>query len=57
MHEGRTGKHKLFSILVFLFLFCFFLFLSLSLSLSLSFEEGIPRAIDLKRLNLALMAR
>ena len=53
MHEGRKGKHKLVSILVFLFLFCFFLFLSLSLS----FEEGIPRAIDLKRLNLALMAR
>ena len=53
MYEGRKGKHKLVSILVFLFLFCFFLFLSLSLS----FEEGIPRAIDLKRLNLALMAR
>lgn len=51
--KGRKGKHKLVSILVFLFLFCFFLFLYLSLS----FEEGIPRAIDLKRLNLALMAR
>ena len=53
--KGRKGKHKLVSILVFLFLFCFFLFLFLSLSLS--FEEGIPRAIDLKRLNLALTAR
>ena len=51
MMKGRKGKHKLVSILVFLFLFCFFL------SLSLSFEEGIPGAIDLKRLNLALIAR
>ena len=56
MHEGAQRKTQTrfhFSFLVFVLFFS----LSLSLSLSLSFEEGIPRAIDLKRLNLALMAR